>query len=291
MIQSMTGYGSATLSSENYKVTVELKSLNSKFLEINMKIPRSYMQNELALRNFLTQHLGRGKINAALTVEVLNPAKSSLKINRSLVSAYAAELTQLAEEVGLKNDISLEYILSLPDTMLSDSSEGDPEEWKLIELCFQNGVRQLVESRAEEGKALERDLRIRCELIESNLEEIIKVMPQRIENARTRILQSLNDLQDSFNIDSNRFEQELIYYIEKMDINEEVVRLRKHLQYFISTVDEEESNGKKLGFISQEMGREINTIGSKANDADLQVFVVKMKEELEKIKEQILNIM
>ncbi|MCB9231767.1 MAG: YicC family protein [Bacteroidia bacterium] len=290
MVKSMTGYGSFTISSDNYKVTVELKSLNSKFVELNLKIPKNYMQNELVLRNLLTQHLKRGKISAVLTVEVLNPEKHPLRINRPLVAAYVRELKSMREEMGIISEPDFGFLMTLPDAMSSEPEEADPEEWKLIELAFQNAVKELVESRRAEGKALERDLGIRCELIHANLKEIEKRLVHRLENVRTRMLQTLNELQDSFNIDGNRFEQELIYYIEKMDINEEIVRLTKHLEYFVQTLDEEESNGKKLGFIAQEIGREINTIGSKANDAEIQVFVVKMKEELEKIKEQVRNI-
>ena len=290
MVKSMTGYGSFSISSDNYKVTVELKSLNSKYIELNLKIPRNYMQHELILRNLLTQQLKRGKISAILSVEVLNPQKHPLRINKPLISAYVKELNSMRDEMGIIAEPDFDFIMSLPDAMSSEPDEGDPEEWKLIELGFQNAARELVDSRLGEGKALERDLGIRCDMIGTNLKEVEKRLPQRLENVRTRMLQTLNELQDSFNIDSNRFEQELIYYIEKMDIHEEIVRLTKHLEYFQSTLDEDESNGKKLGFIAQEIGREINTIGSKANDAEIQVFVVKMKEELEKIKEQVLNI-
>jgi len=290
MVQSMTGYGSHTISSENYKVTVELKSLNSKYIEINMKLPRTYIQHEMTLRNHMTQQLKRGKVNAILDVEVLNPEKQKFRINKDLVKSYAADLKSLHDDLGLTNGVNLEYLLGLPDSIRTDNDGDDPEEWSLIEICFQHATKSLSESRHKEGKALERDLRIRADLIMRQLEQIRERIPARIEAIRSRVLSSLNEIQDRVNIDGNRFEQELIYYIEKLDINEEMVRLKKHLQYFEQTLSEDFSNGKKLGFISQEMGREINTIGSKANDADIQVYVVKMKEELEKIKEQVLNI-
>lgn len=291
MVQSMTGYGAFTIDSYNYRVSVELKSLNSKYFELNLKLPRNYSQYELQLRNYLSQYLRRGKVSANLSVEVLNPEKKHLRINKNLVKSYLAELNTMREEMDITQTLDLPFLLSLPDVMNEDSESADPEEWKLIELSFQNASRELRESRSREGKALERDLRIRVDLIQRHLENSEKLIPQRMENIRNRVLSSLNELSNSFNIDGNRFEQELIYYIEKLDINEEVVRLKKHLEYFTETLNSEDSNGKKLGFISQEMGREINTIGSKANDADIQVHVVKMKEELEKIKEQILNIL
>lgn len=291
MVQSMTGYGSFTIASDNYRVTVELKSLNSKYFELNLKLPRNYLQYELQLRNYLSQYLRRGKVSASLSMEVLNPDRKQLRINKDLVKSYHEELTSLQNDLKIKDSIDLPFLLSLPDAMKEDQEESDPEEWKLIELSFQNAARDLRESRLKEGKALERDLRIRVDLIGRHLENTEELVPQRVENTRARVLSSLQDLSDSFDIDGNRFEQELIYYIEKLDINEEVVRLKKHLEFFTETLNDEDSNGKKLGFIAQEMGREINTIGSKANDADIQVHVVRKKEELEKIKEQVLNIL
>lgn len=290
MVQSMTGYGASSVSSENYKVSVELKSLNSKYIEINLKLPRPYLKQEVALRNYLTSQLSRGKVNALVNVEVLNADKHKVHINNDLVRAYSKELNSLRSEMNISSEVSLEYILSLPDIMNNENYEEDPEEWNLIELSFQNAAQELIESRIREGKALERDLRIRADQILQFIKDINNMLPARIETIRSRVLSSLNEVKDRFSIDANRFEQELIYYIEKLDINEEMVRLRKHVDYFHQTLNEEISNGKKLGFIAQEMGREINTIGSKANDAEIQIFVVKMKEELEKIKEQVQNI-
>lgn len=290
MVQSMTGYGSASISSENFKVSVEVKSLNSKFVEVNLKLPRTYLTHEVGVRNFLVSELKRGKINALIAVEVLNPDKSRLKINREIVRGYVNELKILKEELGLSAPIDLEYLLTLPDAISSDDTSEDPEEWKLIQQALSEASKSITESRIREGKALEEDLNLRCELIAISLEAVEALLPQRIESIRSRILSSLNEIADRVNIDGNRFEQELIYYIEKLDVNEEIVRLKKHIDYFEATLKEPESNGKKLNFISQEMGREINTIGSKANDAEIQFYVVKMKEELEKIKEQLMNI-
>ncbi len=290
MIQSMTGYGAASLSSDNYKVSVELKSLNSKFLEINMKLPRSYMQEELVLRNMMTAALERGKINVNLSVEVLNPDKHQLRLNHPLIQAYARDLDKVREDLGLQYGVSLEYILSLPDAMTPESTDGDPEEWNMIDQCFRDATRLLNESRASEGAALAEDLRLRNENIGHLLGEVGKLLPARYEAMRGRIEAVMADIQSKVNNHADRFEQELIFYLEKLDINEEMVRLEQHVVYFRTALEEAVSNGKKLGFISQEMGREINTIGSKANDATIQVLVVQMKEDLERIKEQVLNI-
>jgi uncharacterized protein (TIGR00255 family) len=290
MIQSMTGYGAASLGSENYKVTVELKSLNSKFMEVNMKLPRSYMQEELLIRNMLTAALERGKVNVNLSVEILNPDKHRLRLNRPLIQAYARDLEKLRADMGLQAGVSLEYILELPDAMTPESSEGDPEEWGLIEGVFKEAIRQLNESRTNEGAALAEDLRLRNENIGHLLGEVGKLLPARYDAMRNRIDTVMADIQDKVGNNADRFEQELIFYLEKLDINEEMVRLEQHVNYFQQALDEPVSNGKKLGFISQEMGREINTIGSKANDATIQILVVQMKEDLERIKEQVQNI-
>ncbi len=290
MIQSMTGYGASSLSSDNYKVSVELKSLNSKFLEINMKLPRSYMQEELVLRNMLTAALERGKINVNLNVEVLNPDKHQLRLNRPLIQAYARDLDKVREDLGLQYGVSLEYILSLPDALTPESTDGDPEEWNMIDQCFRDATRLLNESRAAEGAALAEDLRLRNENIGHLLIEVGKLLPGRYDAMRSRIEGAMAEVQSKVGNNADRFEQELIFYLEKLDINEEMVRLEQHVNYFRLALEEAVSNGKKLGFISQEMGREINTIGSKANDATMQVLVVQMKEDLERIKEQVLNI-
>ncbi|MEM0998730.1 MAG: YicC/YloC family endoribonuclease [Bacteroidota bacterium] len=290
MILSMTGYGSATATSDNYKVTVELKSLNSKYVEINIKLPRNYIKEEMNLRNLLTKSLQRGKINVLLNVEILNPEKQRLRINVPLVTSYANELEALRLNLGLEQQVDLEYLLSLPDAVRMDGGEGDPEEWELIDQAFRQATQALIRSRTEEGKALAQDMLSSNEVIAEQLVEVRKLLPQRIENIRSRVLSSLQEVKDRVQMDGNRFEQEILYYIEKLDINEEMVRLEKHIAYFRQTLAEPRSHGKKLGFISQEMGREINTIGSKANDADIQVFVVKMKEALEQIKEQVQNV-
>ncbi|MFM2375879.1 MAG: hypothetical protein RLZZ165_976 [Bacteroidota bacterium] len=286
----MTGYGAASISTKSYKISVELRSLNSKFLEVNMKLPRSYMQEELLIRNMMAAAFERGKVNVNLSVEILNPDKHKLRINHPLIKAYARDLEKLREELGLSTGVSLEYILSLPDSMTPETSEGDPEEWNMIESCLREAIQLLNESRLSEGEALEEDLRLRNGNIGRLLIEIGKLLPSRYEAMRGRIEAVLADIKDKVGNQAERFEQELIFYLERLDINEEMVRLEQHVNYFNKTLNEPVSNGKKLGFISQEMGREINTIGSKANDATIQQLVVQMKEDLERIKEQIQNI-
>lgn len=286
----MTGYGAASQSSDNYRVAVELKSLNSKFMEVNMKLPRSYMQEELLIRNLLTGKLQRGKVNVSLNIEVINPDKHHLRTNAGLLKAYARDLEKLRLDLGLHEGVSLEFILGLPNAMSPDADQADPEEWNLIQTCFEQAADMLVESRNSEGEALENDMRARNASIDASLKGVEKLLPMRYDAMRARIEAAITDIKDKVKNDANRFEQELIFYLEKLDVNEEIVRLKQHIAYFTQALDEPVSNGKKLGFISQEMGREINTIGSKANNADIQVLVVQMKEDLERIKEQVLNI-
>ncbi len=291
MVLSMTGYGGSSLANENYRVSVELKSLNSKFIEVNLKLPRAYMRQEMELRNYLIKRLERGKVNVLMTVEVINPDLNKLNINKPLVMAYTRELENLRSELQIHAPLDLEYILSLPDAIQTDNSDSDPEEWMMIRQAFETATDRMIESRSKEGTATLEDLRGCRDRIKENLEEIKDLIPDRMQYIRDRIESAINDIKDRAQIDGNRYEQELIYYIEKLDINEEIVRLTKHLEYFEQTLEEKEkSNGKKLGFIAQEMGREINTIGSKANNAGIQIRVVRMKEELERIKEQVLNI-
>jgi uncharacterized protein (TIGR00255 family) len=290
MVQSMTGYGSASLTTENYKATVEIKSLNSKFVEINLKMPRNYMQQEIVFRNQLTQALQRGKINAVINLEVINPDKLKLHINRPLVMAYNRELELLRQELGLHEPATMEYLLSLPDALISDHDEIDQEELELVQKAFALALDRIVQSRNQEGKALELDMLNCGKSIAVELRKVEEAMPSRIEAIRSRLSGALQEVKERAQLDENRYEQELIYYIEKLDVNEEIVRLSQHIEYFQKTLSEPESNGKKIGFILQEIGREINTIGSKANNAGMQVYVVRMKEDLERIKEQVQNI-
>lgn len=290
MLQSMTGYGSSTQISQNYKVTVELKSLNSKYLELVMKLPKVYVKYEHKLRNILTKKLHRGKVLVLLNVEILNPDKHPIQINRALIKGYLSEFREVSKELGMEGDVSMEFLLGLPEVIPTEPATEDPEEWDLIEHALGHAIEKMIESRTEEGKSLSADLDTRVKGIRAELETIKEMAPKRMETIRNRLEKSLDDIRSKVkDLDKNRFEQELIFYMEKQDINEEIVRLTQHLNFFEEMQQLNKSNGKKLQFISQEMGREINTIGSKANNADLQRHVVRMKDELEKIKEQVLN--
>jgi len=291
MILSMTGYGAGISSSSNYQVTVELKSLNSKYFDIMIKMPSAYYKYEIKLRNYLAEKLSRGKISASVSVEVLSETKRVLNINHALAKSYLQELQLLRQKLDLDTQIDLPFLLSLPEVIPTEITAEDPEEWELIQASFEKACRELLNNRKEEGEALNKDLAARREGIRNALIEIEKLAPSRMENIRERVMQSLEEIRSKVNeLDSSRFEQELLYYLERLDINEEIVRLRQHLDYFESLQNEPDSKGKQLQFLSQEIGREINTIGAKANDASIQRLVVQMKEELEKIKEQVLNI-
>lgn len=287
----MTGYGAASRSSSNYKVTVELKTLNSKFFELSTKLPRNYAKYESDIRQMLMRKLERGKVSMLLNVEVLQAEKRTLNINKALAGKYLAELTALADGLEIPAKIDLPFLLELPEVIPTEMDQDDPEEWELMKGALSDAADQLLLSREEEGKALDVDLVMRQESILKALGQVEVLAPERAEKVRERLDQALQDIRDKIkNVDKNRFEQELIYYLEKLDINEEIVRLSQHLKLFKELRSNDVSNGKQLQFVSQEMGREINTIGSKANHAGIQRLVVGMKDDLEKIKEQVLNI-
>lgn len=290
MILSMTGYGAGHASSPNYQVTIELKSLNNKYFELMLKLPRLYLKYEHKIRSGLSKQLERGKVTAFINVEVLNSEKRSLNINTNLAKGYFEELEETRKTLGISTEIDIPFILSLPEVLPVDTAEPDPEEWELIQQAIGDASKRLTESRREEGKALEQDLNRRLAAITEALAEVERLAPDRITHVRDRIQSAMNDLKGRIDFDPNRFEQELTYYIEKLDINEEIVRLRQHLTYFEQIKAAKASSGKKLNFVAQEMGREINTIGSKAQNAEVQRHVVRMKDELDKIKEQVLNI-
>lgn len=287
----MTGYGAASRSSANYKVTIELKTLNSKFFELSTKLPRNYAKYESDIRQMLMKKLDRGKVSMLLNVEVLQAEKRTLNINKALAGKYLAELTALADGLEIPAKIDLPFLLDLPEVIPTEMDQDDPEEWELMRGALADAAEKLLLSREEEGKALDVDLVTRQESIQHALGEIEILAPERAEKVRARLDQALQDIRDKIkDVDKNRFEQELIYYLEKLDINEEIVRLSQHLKLFRELRSNDVSNGKQLQFVSQEMGREINTIGSKANHAGIQRLVVGMKDDLEKIKEQVLNI-
>jgi uncharacterized protein (TIGR00255 family) len=291
----MTGFGQARLETESYAIAVELKSLNSKTMDLSLRLPRFLMEKELEIRNLVTKNLVRGKVNLSIEFTSNKIAKTKNRINHDLLQAYYLDLDAAANLVGAEKSDLFRLALQMPDVMTADQNteenEADAVTWEQILPVFQEAMQNIVNFRNDEGKALTVEIISYVERIRILLSEIEKFDPVRIENIKQRITMHLAELTASEQFNQNRFEQEMIYYIEKLDIAEEKVRLLNHLHYFTETVYLPEPTGKKLAFIAQEIGREINTIGSKANDSTVQHFVVEMKEELEKIKEQINNIL
>ena len=291
MIKSMTGYGKSIAETSQKKITIEIKSLNSKQLDINTKLPWLFKEKEPEIKSIISQKLDRGKIDLSIFVDVLDDEYIPT-INKSIVKNYYHQLKEISEELNLDlNEHILSTILKLPDTLKTEKPDLNEEEWELIKRQLLESINMLDLYRTEEGNALEKDLRTNLGRIISSLGNIEPFEEGRIKKVREKLFTILNENVNSENIDKDRFEQELIFYIEKYDINEEKVRLRKHCEYFIETLKTDSPNGKILNFISQEIGREINTIGSKANDASIQKLVVMMKDDLEKIKEQTLNVL
>ena len=279
----MTGYGKSIIQLETKKISLEIKSLNSKNLDINTRFPGVYKEKEIDVRKLIANNLVRGKVDMSFYIESTT-VETSTKINKEIVANYIQQL----EEIHKESDI-LSIAMRLPDVLKTEREELDPEEWGMIEAGIMEAIESLQEYRLSEGKELRIDFEDRIKTLQKKLEEVIDLDSERLEQVRIRLKKSIKELEQ--NVDENRFEQELIYYLEKLDITEEKVRLTNHLSYFLQELDVKVSNGKKLGFISQEIGREINTIGSKANFAPMQKVVVEMKDELEKIKEQLLNVL
>lgn len=291
MIKSMTGYGKAEFETGNKKITIELKSLNSKQLDINSRIPALYREKDIIIRKEINEKLVRGKMDFSLYLENLGTESNSV-INENIVSAYFAQLSSIQTKLGVpvSSDI-MQSIMRLPDAVKTVYEELDEKEWGTIYANIKKVVEAVDQFRTQEGVALEKDIRSNIQEILNLLEQVEPFEKQRIENIKTRITDGLNEINLNGNMDKNRFEQELIYYMEKLDINEEKVRLANHCSYFLETMDSNEVVGKKLGFIAQEIGREINTLGSKANESNIQRIVVQMKDSLERIKEQMLNVL
>ena len=285
MIHSMTGYGKEVVQLSTKKITVELKSLNSKNLDINARIPQAYREKELLLRKQIANSVLRGKVDFGLYVEITGE-ETTAEVNQGVVKKYMEQLAGIAQGDQLK---LLELALRMPDTMKTDKDEIDAKEFTAITNALSKAIEALQQFRLEEGQALEQDFNHRLGLLRQLLEKVIGIDPERLHSIRERLEKAVADIKAE--VDDNRFEQELIYYLEKYDITEEKVRLGNHLDYFETTLNSDDSNGKKLGFICQEIGREINTIGSKSNYAPMQQLVVQMKDELEKIKEQLLNVL
>ena len=278
MIQSMTGYGKSVLQLPTKKVTIEIKSLNSKTLDLNVRIPSYYKEKELDVRKKLANELIRGKVDFSIFVEMTSDETSTI-INPGVVKNYMQQLKSIVE-TDSKSDLELlKMAIHMPDALKTDREELDENEWNLINTTVDEAIKEIIQYRIDEAAALEDDFRARIANIRAYLEEVKELDIERITNVKERLKKAIDDLKVT--VDENRFEQELIYYLEKLDINEEKVRLENHLNYFLQTIETEDSNGKKLGFIVQEMGREINTTGSKANFAPMQKAVIQMKNELE----------
>ena len=292
MIKSMTGFGRAERHTDQRKITVEIKSLNSKQLDLSTRIPSIYREKEYEIRNTVSKAVGRGKVDLFVTVENIAGAKTAGgSINKELFKTYYTQLVELQRELGDQNATEplITTVLRLPDVMQTEAVVVSDQEWQALTDAVNEAVDNLNKFRIQEGEVLIKDLLKRIDTIQELAAQIIPLEGERIETVRTRLMENLKALQ--VNVDSNRFEQEIIYYLEKFDITEEKVRLKQHCDYFRTVAGESEGVGRKLGFIAQEMGREINTTGSKANHAGIQKIVVRMKDELEKIKEQLLNLL
>lgn len=287
----MTGFGTQISEQGAIKVTVEIKSLNSKFLELNLKLPKAYNDQEIFIRNECSRLIERGKVNLSINLEKTKGNTQSAAINEALARDYYTKLAALAESLKANTADLFKQVLQMPEVVTVTEGAADEEEWKLIIASFQKAFQAYDRFRMDEGKALAEDLALRIRNILSLLEQVSIEEPKRIPQIKERLNQLLVDAVETVNVDQNRLEQELIFYVEKYDITEEKVRLKTHCDYFLETMKGEGSNGKKLGFISQEIGREINTMGAKANAVSIQQLVVGMKDELEKIKEQLNNVL
>ena len=285
----MTGFGKATKEFKNKTVTVEIRSLNSKNLDLSLRLSSTYRDKEHELKSEITKLLERGKVDLSIYVES-KQAETPVEINTDLAKSYYEKLKQLASELNEPTTNLMSYILKMPDVLKSERKEPNEQDWNDIHSVVLTAIEGLNKFRSDEGKSIEIDFETRIGLIAESLEKIKEYDAVRVKNIKDRIKKNLEEFVGKDKIDNNRFEQELIYYIEKLDINEEKVRLKTHLDYFIKTM-KEPAGGRKLNFIGQEIGREINTIGSKANDAEMQKLVVLMKDELEKIKEQTNNVL
>jgi uncharacterized protein (TIGR00255 family) len=291
MLQSMTGYGSALVESEMLMVKAEIKSINSKILDQKIKLPYRYQEKEIELQNIIESRLGRGKIDLSITVRQINVESVKRSVNKELVKEYYKDLDSICKDLNISNDNVLQVLMELPDTLSPNIAEENikDEEWSPIKEAVEKAIVKLVDFRKSEGEKLEKEIDIYLSSI-LELQEFVKgMLENRMNKKEDKIKAKIAELK--LEMDQNRFEQEMIYFLEKLDISEEVDRLETHVNYFRKTMQQEEFSGKKLSFICQEIGREINTMGAKANDADIQKNVVQMKNELEKIKQQLANIL
>lgn len=292
MIKSMTGFGSSTHDDGRTQLHVEIKSLNSKFLDLNLRLPKVFADREIEIRNLVSEKLERGKVSIVIEHQQYGDQSLKQSYNEVLFGGYYAELKKLADKVGAPHQELFQLALSSPDVIQNNLKEGsNDEDWNVLKRHFLAAIQNCDQFRKAEGSVLENMLKQCCQVIRESLAKVEELDPKRVERIRERLKGNVTAFFGEEGFDTNRLEQEIIFYVEKLDINEEKVRLKSHLDYFIKILTEPQSNGKKLGFISQEIGREINTIGSKANDAEIQKHVVSMKEELEKIKEQLNNVL
>ncbi len=287
----MTGYGLAVNDFAQAKYTVEIKSLNSKFLDLSLKFPKAFSDKEFMLRNECSKQIERGKVHISISVEYAESTSKAASINQNLLKTYYKALKAVADELGDNATNLLSLSLNFPDVIQYEADGISEDEWKMVHKTFEEALKNFQNFRADEGNVLKEDLVFRIQNILEGMAKVAELEPNRIPMIRERLNHFLEENVGKENVDHNRFEQELIYYIDKLDITEEKIRLKSHCDYFIEALKDKDANGKKLGFISQEIGREINTMGSKANDAKMQQTVVGMKEELEKIKEQLLNVL
>jgi uncharacterized protein (TIGR00255 family) len=292
MIKSMTGFGQCVKDDGQVQISTEVKSLNSKFLDLNLRLPKVFSDKEMEVRNLINEKLERGKVSLTVEYQPYGDKQIKQSYNETLFEGYYTELRKLAEKVGASTEKLFELALNSPEVIQNKlTEESSAQEWQKVRSCILDAIAKCEQFRKAEGAVLEKMLRDCIAVIGAELKKIEHLDPKRVQRIRDRIRGNVEMFFKEEGYDTNRLEQEIIFYIEKLDINEEKVRLQAHLEYFILALKDVQSNGKKLGFISQEIGREINTIGSKANDADIQKHVVLMKEELEKIKEQLNNVL
>ena len=291
MLHSMTGYGKASCEYNNKKIVIEIKSLNSKQLDVQTRIAALYREKDIEIRNAIAARLERGKIDLSLYIEDAG-STAATRINQAVVENYRQQIVDTCNTLGMPMpDNMMELILRMPETLKTESAVLDENEWRVILGLLDEAFAQIEAFRIQEGQSLYNMFVGKIDAIGTLLAQVEPYEGERLTKIKSRIEEGLKTLEEKISVDRNRLEQEMIFYIEKLDINEEKVRLRNHLRYFIETMDNEKAPGKKLGFIAQEMGREINTLGSKSNHSEMQIIVVKMKDELEQIKEQVLNVL
>ncbi len=291
MIQSMTGYHKLSFDHNDKTIQIEIKSLNAKYLDTSTRIPSVYKEKEMAIRDLIKHYLHRGKIEYSIHIQTGETEKNIPEINASVFTSYYRQLERISENNNIPMDDNIMQVISkMPDILKQEAEEISTGEWDALLSNTRKALEKLQEYRINEGRSMHKDILASVKAVKTMIPQIEAYENERIESSKKRLFASLDKLEDKNDYDKNRFEQELIYYLEKLDINEEKIRLANHCDYFIQTMDKDNMPGKKLGFISQEMGREINTLGSKANEMHIQKIVVDMKEELEKIKEMVLNI-